>query len=79
MICADVVLLDLEMPYISGLDVCKRIRYNRFLSNTKIIVFTGYLGKYIDDLKELGIEKIIEKPFTYKDLEAKLIPDIYES
>ena len=70
----DLVILDMEMPGMHGLDICKKLLQNNEFSNTNIVVITGYLNKYLDDLTELGIKNIIEKPFKVFDLQEKLLP-----
>lgn len=64
----DVLILDLQMPYMDGLEATNYIR--KKLNNTvPIIVLTvgadkdGYL-KYF----ELGVNRLLRKPFTPKDL-----------
>jgi excisionase family DNA binding protein len=74
---ADIVLLDMEIPGMKELDVCKKILEESSLPKTKIIGLTNNMNKYNNNLKELGIIKIIEKPFTLRDLEEKLIPELY--
>ena len=74
---ADIVLLDMEMPGMKELDICKKILEDSSLLKTKIIGFSDYINRYNNNLKELGIIKIIEKPFTFRDLEEKLIPELY--
>gem|GEM_PF-6428116 len=37
----DLVVLDLLMPGLDGIEVCKRIKQNKMLSGTKIIILTG--------------------------------------
>lgn len=69
----DIVLLDIMMPGIDGLEVCKRIRNNEKLKFLKIIMISG-LTSITDRLKgyEVGADDYITKPFVEDELIAKL-------
>lgn len=58
----DIVLLDLNLPKISGYEVLKHIKAN--IPATKVIVLTGYadLGNVVA-VKNLGADDVIEKPY----------------
>ncbi len=60
-----------------AISMCKKILEDSSLLKTKIIGFSDYINRYNNNLKELGIIKIIEKPFTFRDLEEKLIPELF--
>jgi len=74
----DIVILDIEMPGMNGLELCKKILADTSLSGIKIVVISGYLINYEIELKKFGIKTFIEKPFTIKDLNSKLMPLITE-
>lgn len=64
-----VVLLDIMMPKLSGLDVARRIRNDPATSQTGIIMFSarstfGSEG----DVDEIGVDDYITKPFSPQDL-----------
>jgi len=60
----DIVLLDLKMPDIDGLEVLKIIRK---VSNTPVVVITGHPQDVSDiHLADLKIEGYIEKPISLK-------------
>ena len=62
----DVVLLDLTLPDIDGLDVLKIIRK---VSNTPVLIITGHPQNVVDiHLEELHIEGYIEKPFSLEQI-----------
>lgn len=67
----DLVLLDLMMPKLSGLDVLRRIReQERFKSLPCIILTAGGDAKHERDALELGATQFLTKPFSPKKLYA---------
>ena len=67
----DLVLLDLMMPKLSGLDVLKRIReQERFKSLPCIILTAGGEAKHERDALELGATQFLTKPFSPNKLYA---------
>jgi DNA-binding response OmpR family regulator len=67
----DLVLLDLMMPKLSGLDVLRRIReQERFRSLPCIILTAGGDAKHERDALELGATQFVTKPFSPKKLYA---------
>ena len=68
-----VVILDLMLPGMSGLEVCKVLRNNDKISNVAIIMLTGKSEE--SDIivgLELGADDYITKPFSPNVLLAKL-------
>jgi DNA-binding response OmpR family regulator len=61
----DLVLLDIMLPGIDGLEVCEIIRLNPEWRHTKII-FLSAKGRQVDIAKGmvLGADKYITKPFS---------------
>jgi DNA-binding response OmpR family regulator len=67
----DLVLLDLMMPKLSGLDVLRLIReQERFKSLPCIILTAGGDAKHERDALELGATQFLTKPFSPKKLYA---------
>ena len=66
----DLVLLDVMMPRMSGLDVCKQIKARR--PSTPIIMLTAR-GQEIDKVVglELGADDYVTKPFSVRELLAR--------
>jgi len=68
----DLVLLDLMLPGIDGLEVCKEIRKEASISNMPIIMITAK-GEELDKILglELGADDYITKPFSVRELIAR--------
>ncbi len=58
----DVVILDVIMPGLSGIDVCRAIRADPELAGTGVIFLTGDIMS--DQLREAGADRIFAKPFS---------------
>ena len=66
------------MPGMNGIELCKKILADKTLTGIRIVVISGYLINYEVELKKFGLSTFIEKPFTIKDLDSKLMPLINE-
>lgn len=66
----DLILLDLMIPEIDGLDVCRELRKT---SNVPIIMITAR-GEEIDRVVglELGADDYVSKPFSVRELMARI-------
>jgi DNA-binding response OmpR family regulator len=66
----DLILLDLMIPEVDGLDVCRELRKT---SNVPIIMITAR-GEEIDRVVglELGADDYITKPFSVRELMARI-------
>lgn len=68
----DLVLLDLRLPVIDGLDVCKKVKADKKLKDIPIILFTASTGSIVDNVKEVGADGYLIKPFNQEQLAAEL-------
>ena len=65
----DLVILDVMMPGLDGLDVCRQIRSSPATAQTPVLMFTALSGD--DDFaraKEAGATDMITKPFNLVSL-----------
>lgn len=65
----DLVILDLMMPGVSGLEVCKQVRADKALSHLPIIMLTAKADE-VDRIVgfELGADDYVTKPFSPREL-----------
>ena len=63
---ADLVLVDLFMPEMDGLDLIPRLRKTR--PGIKIIAISGGEPYYLDAAEHLGAIGTLKKPFTAQEL-----------
>lgn len=67
------VILDLMLPEITGLDVCKAIRSNQETASLPIIMLTAKADELDKILGlEMGADDYITKPFSIKELIARV-------
>jgi signal transduction histidine kinase len=60
----DVLILDLFMPEMDGLEVCRNIHTEPALSGMKVIITTGFPEHpKLDELAALGFHHVLAKPF----------------
>lgn len=65
----DLVLLDVMMPGLSGLDVLRRIRADERLSDLKVVLLTARARDVdVDDGFTSGADDYVTKPFSPREL-----------
>ncbi len=69
----DLVLLDLMLPGVNGLDICKRLKMEPSLGSIAIIMVTAK-GEEADIVLglELGADDYVTKPFSPKELVSRV-------
>ena len=68
----DLILLDLHMPTVQGESVLDFIRGEGL--NLPVIIISAHLSEgKIEELKNLGVEDIVPKPFSLQDLVSKVL------
>ncbi|HEY2384846.1 MAG TPA: response regulator [Terriglobia bacterium] len=67
------VISDVLMPEIDGLELCRRIRKHKQSKYTYIIMITALIGKkdYLEGM-EAGADDFVTKPFDPDELKARL-------
>jgi two-component system phosphate regulon response regulator PhoB len=69
----DILLLDLMLPKLSGLDICKEIRRDTSLNKLPILMLTAR-GEEADRVVglEMGADDYVTKPFSPRELGARV-------
>ena len=76
----DLVLLDIEMPGISGIETLERIRADHSLNHVKAIFLTVMMvERYRQDAKRLGASDFIQKPILPVELVERIAKVFRES
>jgi CheY-like chemotaxis protein len=64
-----IVFLDVDMPRLDGIDVCRRMRANPATSAATIVILTATHGDRIESqAEEAGADLFLTKPFSPLDL-----------
>lgn len=67
----DVILLDISMPELSGIDIIQALEREKILKDQKIVIFsaTAFTTRQINDLlKKEGIQGCLKKPIQLNEL-----------
>lgn len=69
----DVLILDIRMPKVDGMEICRRLRAAKSVNPVKILVVTGYSGEFTPEfIIENGADDFLQKPFDKEVLIAKV-------
>jgi len=70
----DLVLLDLVMPFMNGVEVCEQIKNDKTLKHIPIILFTASGNGVLtaEKIKKIGADDYIIKPFEPEELMGKV-------
>ena len=64
----DLLVLDIVMPHMDGLEVCRTIKRQPELSGMKVIITTGFADHpMLKEIVGLGFSNIYHKPFKLRD------------
>lgn len=74
----DVILLDLMMPDVPGLEVCQHVRSDRRLKDIPVVVFTA-AEMQEEELRAAGADRFITKPYSLEGLRRVVRTLIRES
>ena len=71
------VLLDLMMPRMDGLDVIRMMHEEPSLKNVSVIAFTALSSQLIEkELFDLGVQGFMRKPLRIKDLQQMVAAEL---
>ena len=67
----DYILLDISLPLVNGIDICKSIRQSRKFDNIKIFAYTAHaMRDETQNFLDSGFDNILIKPINRRDLLA---------
>ncbi|HJQ26286.1 MAG TPA: response regulator [Blastocatellia bacterium] len=61
----DLIITDIQMPRMNGIEMIRRIREASDMKKTPIIVMSAYGKRVIDDAMEAGADDFVEKPIDF--------------
>ncbi len=69
----DLILLDMMLPYMDGLEVCRQLQSDKTLKDIPILILSAK-GEELDKVValELGAEDYLTKPFSLRELQARI-------
>ena len=69
----DLILLDIIMPKIDGLAVCRQLKSNPKTKNIPIIIVSAWGGKDLpESCQQAGADELVIKPFEAEELLDKI-------
>ena len=69
----DLILLDINMPFMDGFEVIRRIQADDRTKNIPLVILTAEIGEEIQrKCKEIGVLDYIIKPFIPSDLQLRM-------
>lgn len=69
-ICPDLILMDVKLPLLDGLETTRKIRHSATISQTPIIFLSGCAEmKYRNAANEVGANAYLVKPFDFDKLQ----------
>jgi DNA-binding response OmpR family regulator len=69
----DIVITDLQMPYMNGLELCQKLRENPLTCNVPALMLTARghaLSK--EDLASTNITEVLAKPFSPREILSRV-------
>jgi DNA-binding response OmpR family regulator len=72
------MILDLQLPIISGLDVLRWVRMTTSVRRLPVVVFTAYEQEsQLSEAYDIGVNSIVQKPFEFKQF-SKTVKEIVQ-
>ncbi|MCR9063655.1 MAG: response regulator [Cytophagales bacterium] len=75
----DIVLLDINMPVMDGIECVQAIRENDATADMPVVAITGNARNYTEDeYKDAGFNEVLMKPLNF-DMLVKVVKDLTEA
>jgi DNA-binding response OmpR family regulator len=76
----DLLILDLEMPFLRGSEVCRRLKARQDFAGTPVVIMSSHGGPMeIEDSLNAGAREYIRKPFKLDHLMERVATLLTES
>src|SRR6185312_4239519 len=70
----DLILLDLRMKDVDGVEALSRLRADPLLRSTPVAVYSGFVPLFGEErLRKLGFDELIYKPLNFSELLEKVL------
>ncbi len=70
----DVLVLDIRMPRLDGLEVCRRLKARKETAGIRILAMTGFPdGQIRDAVLACGADDFLEKPFALEKFRSRVV------
>jgi len=67
------LILDLRMPYLGGLDLCRLMQIQPWRYHTRVLATTGYLSPGLSrEIFQKGVSEFLPKPFQIEELRGSV-------
>ncbi|MCG6919135.1 MAG: response regulator [Deltaproteobacteria bacterium] len=66
-----VIILDIKMPGLDGLEVCKQLKENEQTKLIPVIVITGFEDNKMESLN-IGADDFVNKPFDMAEISSRV-------
>lgn len=75
----DLIVTDLQMPHMDGMEFVKRIRMIKGIQETRVVAISSALTKQsVDVLQRLGVNDFVKKPFDLDKFMVVIKPIVME-
>lgn len=69
----DLILMDIEMPEVSGIELLQEMKDQGLMNNTKVVMLTGKTDiEHINICLGLGASGYILKPFEHESMKSRI-------
>ncbi|HEY4717989.1 MAG TPA: response regulator [Anaerolineales bacterium] len=76
----DLIILDLELPHLSGSEVCKKLKARQAFANTPVVIMSSHDNPVeIENSLRAGAREYIHKPFELNFLMDKVVTLLTEN
>jgi len=65
----DLILMDLAMPVMDGIQATQAIRQHKELSDVPILALTAFADFYCERARDVGCNDVIQKPIDFRRLD----------